>query len=274
MTEPDRGKLAWGGPPISVGSTVRVVLLAQDCESTRAVHHALLREYPDLVTVLEDGVSRAALLRRRLRLLGPWTVLGQMLFMVTAATALRLAARERMADLARTLELDTSPIRRRNIRVHSVNDDSTRQMLRRLRPKVVVINGTRIVSAETLRCIDAAFINTHAGITPLYRGVHGGYWALAEGRPDLVGTTVHLVDSGVDTGAVLEQVRFRPSPEDSFVTYPYLHTAAGIPPLLRAIGGVLEGTLQPRPAVSMPSRLRYHPTLWGYLATRVRHGVR
>jgi folate-dependent phosphoribosylglycinamide formyltransferase PurN len=147
-------------------------------------------------------------------------------------------------------------------------------MLRRLGPKVVVINGTRIISAETLRCVDATFINIHAGITPLYRGVHGGYWALAEGRPDLVGTTVHVVDSGVDTGTVLEQVRFTPSPGDSFVTYPYLHTAAGIAPLLRAVRRALEGTLQPRPAAGVPSRLRYHPTLWGYLSTRIRRGVR
>lgn len=248
--------------------------MAQDCDSTRAVHHALLHEYPDLVTVLEDGVSRAGLLRRRLCTLGPWTVLGQLLFMVMAATALRLAARERLADLGRTLDLDASPIRVRKIRVHSVNDNSTRQMLRRLGPKVVVINGTRIISAETLRCVDATFINIHAGITPLYRGVHGGYWALAEGRPDLVGTTVHVVDSGVDTGTVLEQVRFTPSPGDSFVTYPYLHTAAGIAPLLRAVRRALEGTLQPRPAAGVPSRLRYHPTLWGYLSTRIRRGVR
>lgn len=258
----------------SSGNTSRVVLLAQDCDSTRAIHHALLPEFPNLITILEEGVPRATLLRRRIKTLGPWAVLGQVLFMLMASTVLRRAARARLADLARTLDLDTSPMRTPVIRVRSANDESTRQILRGLEPQVVVINGTRILSEETLRCVDAAFINTHAGITPLYRGVHGGYWALADGRPDLVGTTVHVVDSGVDTGAVLEQVRFLPSPDDSFVTYPYLHTAAGIPPLLRAVRGALAGTLQRRPAASMPSRLRYHPTLWSYLATRVRRGVR
>jgi folate-dependent phosphoribosylglycinamide formyltransferase PurN len=35
--------------------------------------------------------------------------------------------------------------------------------------------------------------------------VHGGYWALAENNPQLVGTTVHFVDTGIDTGEVIEQ---------------------------------------------------------------------
>ena len=51
-------------------------------------------------------------------------------------------------------------------------------------------------------------VNVHAGITPRYRGVHGGYWALAERHPEWVGTTVHLVDPGIDTGAILAQATF------------------------------------------------------------------
>ena len=81
----------------------------------------------------------------------------------------------------------------------------------------------------------------HAGITPAYRGVHGGYWALAEGRTDLVGTTIHLVDEGIDTGGVIEQASFSPTEADTFVTYPYLHTAAGLPPLIEAVRGILRG---------------------------------
>ena len=45
-----------------------------------------------------------------------------------------------------------------------------------------MINGTRIISKATLGCVPAVFINTHVGITPTYRGVHGGYWSLVEGE--------------------------------------------------------------------------------------------
>ena len=53
-------------------------------------------------------------------------------------------------------------------------------------------------------------LNYHAGITPKYRGMNGGYWALATGDAGNFGATVHLVDAGVDTGGVLHQVRGRP----------------------------------------------------------------
>ncbi len=62
----------------------------------------------------------------------------------------------------------------------------------------------------------------HAGITLRYRGVHGGYWALAEQHPEWVGTTVHLVDPGIDTGGILAQSTFErvPRRHDRHVSRP------------------------------------------------------
>ena len=40
----------------------------------------------------------------------------------------------------------------------------------------------------------------HAGITPQYRGVHGGYWAVVNNDPEHCGVTIHFVDKGIDTG--------------------------------------------------------------------------
>jgi folate-dependent phosphoribosylglycinamide formyltransferase PurN len=132
------------------------------------------------------------------------------------------------------------------------------------------VNGTRIIGPKTLGAVECWFINTHAGITPAYRGVHGGYWALAEGRADQVGTTVHLVDGGVDTGPVIARRRFEVTPRDNFATYPYLHTAAGIPPLLDAVHQALTGSLAAAPApAGERSVLRHHPTLWTYLRCRL-----
>ena len=77
--------------------------------------------------------------------------------------------------------------------------------------------------------IDVPVINIHAGVTPRYRGVHGGYWALREGRPGLAGSTVHLVDPGIDTGGILAQATFTAGDADSIATYPLLHLACGSP---------------------------------------------
>ena len=119
-------------------------------------------------------------------------------------------------------------------------------MVARAGAAVVVVNGTRIIARRVLEASDAVFINTHCGITPEYRGVHGGYWALYRSDPENCGVTVHLVDPGIDTGGILAQQRIEPGPHDNFVTYPYLQLAAGLPLLVEAVGSALEGRHIPR----------------------------
>jgi methionyl-tRNA formyltransferase len=141
-------------------------------------------------------------------------------------------------------------------------------------PDVAVINGTRIIGKRVLECVDAPFINTHAGITPAYRGVHGGYWALAEGKPELAGVTVHHLDTGIDTGAVIAQALIHPGPEDNFQTYPTLQLAAGLPLLEKAVLDTRRDGLQTTEPMTTKSRLYYHPGLTQYLTHRIRKGIR
>jgi methionyl-tRNA formyltransferase len=157
-----------------------------------------------------------------------------------------------------------------------VNDDRTISLLADLHPSVVVVHGTRIIATPVLKSLDCPILNVHAGLTPRYRGVHGGYWALAEHHPEWVGTTVHLVDPGIDTGGILGQVTFAVTDKDSIGTYADLHLVHGLPLLAAQVEKVLEGgTLEPVAASIAPgSYLRYHPTLWGYIRRRWSSGVR
>lgn len=252
-----------------------MVMLCTDCPASRMIFHRLAAEVGEVDVVVEDPVPRRQLLRRRVERLGPARVLGQLLFMVLVVPVLRWRSRHRMQAIQRQHALVEAPLRVTQ-RVRSVNSPETRAVLRELRPAVVVVCGTRIIDRDTLGAITAPVVNFHAGITPAYRGVHGGYWALAEGRPDLVGSTVHLVDEGIDTGGVLEQRTFAVTRRDSFVTYPSLHVAAALPALVSACRRVLQGEpLVPVPApAGLPSRLRSHPTLWGWLRVAVVKGVR
>ncbi|MCA9241398.1 MAG: hypothetical protein KDA37_14415, partial [Planctomycetales bacterium] len=61
----------------------------------------------------------------------------------------------------------------------------------------------------------------------------------------------------------------------SFATYPTLHTIAGIPLMLDAVEQTLAGAAPPTlPTLPEVSRLRHHPTAWGYLWRRATLGVR
>jgi methionyl-tRNA formyltransferase len=141
--------------------------------------------------------------------------------------------------------------------------------LQRLAPKAVLVVGTRIIDRAALAAVACPFINYHAGITPKYRGTHGGYWAKAEDDLAHFGVTVHLVDAGIDTGAVLYQVLLKPSERDNYATFPYLQLAAALPLLEQAGQDALAETLAPH-RVDLPSRLWSHLTIWGYLAAGLR----
>ena len=84
--------------------------------------------------------------------------------------------------------------------------------------------------------------------------------------------TIHLVDEGVDTGAVLYQAQVTFDPGDTIATYQYVQAATALPLFVRAIEDALAGRLTPR-RVDLPSQKWFPPTLWGYLATGLTRGV-
>jgi folate-dependent phosphoribosylglycinamide formyltransferase PurN len=253
-----------------------VVLLAGPGDTTDIVANWLDKHITQVTLVTEEPQSRVRLARRRIKRLGWITTLGQVIFVAIAMPVLRIRGQLRRNQIVSESSLNVTT-RPPDFRVESVNSPEAIELLARLEPLVVVVNGTRIISSRVLDSISCPVINTHAGVTPRYRGVHGGYWALAEGRPEEVGTTVHLVDSGIDTGRVLARARFDTSPTDTIATYPYLHLAAGLPLLTDLVHTVLDR--KPLEAIdgdrpSADSRLFTHPTLWDYLRLWATRGVR
>jgi phosphoribosylglycinamide formyltransferase-1 len=72
-------------------------------------------------------------------------------------------------------------------------------------PGLVVSAGfMKIVGPAVLAGFEGRLINTHPALLPAFPGAHAVRDALAAGVP-VTGSTVHLVDAGVDTGPVLAQ---------------------------------------------------------------------
>lgn len=241
-----------------------VVLLAGPGDSTWIVANALHRALLLDAVLLEPSASRLGMIRRRAHRLGWVTVGGQLAFLPLAGVLRRRSA-ARIDQICRHYDLDRRPPSDVPVvAIPSVNDRVALQELLARQPSVVVVNGTRIIASHVLEAVEAPFINMHAGITPAYRGIHGGYRALAQGDADNFGVTVHLVDAGVDTGQIISQVRACPGPLDNFATYPYLQVAAGVPALVNAVDAARMGVIQVR-QTNLPSQLWSHPTLAEYL---------
>lgn len=142
-----------------------------------------------------------------------------------------------------------------------------------MNPDVVIVNGTRIIAGKILNCVDSVFVNTHAGITPKYRGVHGAYWALANDDYENCGVTVHLVDTGIDTGGILRQKNIEIKGSDNFTTYTLLQIAEGIDLMRESLSDILTNNISLL-NVRGRSELWSHPTIWGYLFLRLARGVK
>lgn len=252
-----------------------IVLLLGDGRSSRFLYNYLKQHFEIKAAFMETPVSRKQLIKRRAKKLGWWTVLGQLTFQVLMPPFLKRSAAAQEQKLLRKYQLNDSEIdAQKLIAVSSVNDAATIEKLQALNPSVVVVNGTRIISKRVLEAVAAPFINTHAGITPMYRGVHGGYWALASGDLENCGVTIHFVDKGIDTGGIISQHLIEPEPLDNFTTYPLHQLGVALPFLKEAIQKILAGNMVTRPMAASSSQLWYHPTIWTYLRNRLAKGVK
>jgi phosphoribosylglycinamide formyltransferase 1 len=85
-------------------------------------------------------------------------------------------------------------------------------------PDLVVSAGfLKLVGAGFLNRFGGRFVNTHNALLPSFPGVHGPRDALAYGVR-VTGATLFVVDAGVDTGAIVEQVAVRVEPDDELAT--------------------------------------------------------
>ncbi len=252
----------------------QILLLAGKGLSTNIVFNALNTRFTVSKVIIEDKEPMLLFLKRRIKRLGLFIVAGQVIFQLFLVPVLRLTSKKRLSVILEEYQLDVSDIPTEMLlNVISVNIKEVADAVALLQPDVVVVNGTRIISKKLLSQIKCPVINTHAGITPTYRGVHGAYWALVNKDDARCGVTVHLVDAGIDTGSILYQKQIVPSNVDNFVTYPLLQLATGVPLLITAVEDALKEKLNPYDK-NDESYLWYHPTFFSYLKNLFTKGIK
>lgn len=85
-------------------------------------------------------------------------------------------------------------------------------------PDLVVLAGfMRIVGAPLLQRFPYRIVNVHPALLPAFPGADAPAQAISA-RVRISGCTVHLVDSGVDTGPILAQAAVAVAPDDSVST--------------------------------------------------------
>ena len=150
-------------------------------------------------------------------------------------------------------------------RVESINDPSVIDVLKQTQPDLVVVLGTSILK-ESVLAASPCFVNLHVGITPMYRGAHGQFWAVLNRDFENIGTTLHFIDKGIDTGAILKQGRFPFEPAtDNLLTLLAKSSVTGATLLLDWIHEN-RANFRGSPTLNPPgpSQLHYSPGLSDY----------
>jgi methionyl-tRNA formyltransferase len=249
-----------------------IVIVTEGGPHIWVIVNAISDRLGPVTVVLETPESKAQLLRRRARRLGWFNVAGQIGTMVLTRLGKRFFA-GRAGRIVVEHELETAPRPGQAIvPVPSANSAEFLEAIEAAKPAAVLLAGCRMLTRQTLAALRCPVLNYHAGITPKYRGMNGGYWALASGDMENFGATVHLVDAGVDTGAVLHQLRGRPQPGDTIALYPLRLAAISRDICVSALEDALAGRLRPV-EIALPSRQWYHPPVWSYLWIGLTKGV-
>lgn len=91
--------------------------------------------------------------------------------------------------------------------VDDVNDERVAARVRDASADICIITCTTRLRSETIQRIGVPIINIHGGHLPDYRGCHCFFTAISDQRFDAIGSTIHFVDSGLDTGDLIEVAR-------------------------------------------------------------------
>ena len=108
-------------------------------------------------------------------------------------------------DRAAAADIPTFVVRPKDFSDRAEWNIRLRDTVADLDPDWVVSAGfMRILGADFIAAFDHRIINTHPALLPAFPGAHGVRDALAHGVK-VAGGTIHLVDSGVDTGPIITQ---------------------------------------------------------------------
>lgn len=257
---------------ISMARPHKILVITAGGAYAWVIVNALASGLGGVEVALEQPESKIVFLKRRARKIGWFQTAGQFGTMVISRFGKRLAhARANQIIAASNILTELSPGVQMTP-VSSANGADCLKLISARKPDLVFLVGCRMLSRATLSAIPCPVLNYHSGINPKYRGQAGGWWARALGDHENYGTTVHLVDAGVDTGTTLHNAFLKPDPRETLFTDSLAMAAGSRDMVVRAVEDALNATLEPKSS-SLPSVQRFEPPVWTYLKTGLAKGI-
>ena len=254
-----------------MNATNGLIALVGDAPHAWTMVNALRKRFGQFWVIVEKGEPPSKFWARRRKKLGAPAVYS-MKAAALAAKVTKPMSRARLAELKS--KCDATPVTDfTRLNVDDLNGEEAINKIRLLKPKAVFVASTGMLRKPLLEACGCPVVNYHSGVNPAYRGINGGYFALANGEPEHFGVTLHLVDLGVDTGPILAINRIQPAANVNMQTYMTLMAAKSQDLVVETMARVLAGEARPLPKSTLPSNQYYAPTLGQYLSNGLTRGV-
>lgn len=193
----------------------------------------------EVAGVIVEKVPTLTSLREWIFKLGLVIVVKKSLAKGLLLLGLKKSAPIKAADPATTGPAVSPPV----FLVDSHNSPASVEIVRKLRPDVIVLRGCGIIKKPILEIPTKGTINPHYALLPAFRGMDVTEWAALLGAP--VAVSVHYVDEGVDTGAVLAERRIPVEPGDTLGGLRDKSAAAAVDMLVEVVGQLEADTTRP-----------------------------
>jgi folate-dependent phosphoribosylglycinamide formyltransferase PurN len=228
-----------------LGKNCRVMVMCCEGMYQRYLCERIAREY-QLVGIVKhnDPNSKGSIFVRLKRYIYPKTLLNHVL-----ARLFMLRYQKVAEPFIRRLfyangSSTTFPKDVPSITVADINSEKVVDFVRKYAPEVVCVNGTNLLRNPMLDLIPSipfGIINLHTGLSPYSRGGNCNLYMLLEGHPELVGLTIHHIDSGIDSGDIIISARPEMGPDDNYEIIDAKTFRLGIDLMIIALHQLLEG---------------------------------
>jgi methionyl-tRNA formyltransferase len=155
----------------------------------------------------------------------------------------------------RGLEVVPSPVKESALQLNlpiaqpdriKTNAEFRAQLIALTPDAIIVVGYGRIIPPWMLDLPPLGNINLHASLLPKYRGAAPIQWAIANGE-SVTGVTTMRIDSGLDTGEILEQQELSIVSQDTAETLAPRLALVGADLMVETLHRLQAGTVQPRP---------------------------
>ena len=99
--------------------------------------------------------------------------------------------------------------------IKTPNSKAFREQLQSLKPDVIINQSQSIIKKELLSIPSIGVINRHNALLPKNRGRLTPFWVVYK-QENETGVSIHFVDEGIDSGAIIVQEKYIVLPKDTF----------------------------------------------------------